>query len=334
MLQDIKIFGLTQSLDLAQRIANNLNLTLSKLKLKVFSDGEMSPNFEETVRGYKIFIVGSTGNSDSILEMLFTIDAARRAGAAEINIVTGMYGYSRQDRKDAERGGIASRVIANCLESTGIKSIMLIDLHASQTEACFMKEVVHLRGYTVFADKIKQVCIDDSWVICTPDAGGFVRAKNFSDKLNLSIVAINKHRDKPNSIGSMDLVGDVLGKNVMIVDDLIDTAGSLVKAVELLLENGAKSVCAAITHGVLSGAAYTRIANSRLTKLYVTNTIPIPAEKVHMEPMYDETGNFTHMEARELQLLPTNKIEVVDAAPVIAEVIEAIHSKESVSALF
>lgn len=330
-LSDIKVFGLSGTKALAKQIANQLGLELGSKRLSIFADHEMSPDFTETIRGYRLYIVGSTHDYKSILELLFTVDAARRAGAAQVNVVVPYYGYARQDRKGSKRGGIGSRVIADCMEVVGIDSIMVVDLHASQTEASFKKEVIHLEGQAIFLPVLKAKN-QPNMVICSPDAGGVARAKRFSDRLDIPLVMINKHRDKPNSIESMDLVGDVRGKHVVIVDDMVDTGGSLVKASNLLLDNGALSVCACITHGVLSEEAYTKIGNSRLEKLYVANTTPVPAEKIYWKKHFDEDGEFINETNEGVMLRPAN-IEVVDCSPFLSNVIKAIGMKDSVSSL-
>jgi ribose-phosphate pyrophosphokinase len=252
-----KIFNLSQSKELGETIAKQLDLKLGEITLDTFSDGEMSPSFQESIRGFSVYIIGSLHQPhDNFMEMLLTIDAAKRAGAKKVHLIVPYYAYARQDRKDKSRGSIGARVVQNCLKANGMNSIMIVDLHAGQIEGFFDYDspVIHITGKDIFIPYFKNF-IDDSWAICSPDAGGVPRAKKISDILNINLNVINKRRDKPNSIGSMELVGDVKGKKILLIDDIVDTGGSLIKATELLLENGALEVSACITHGVLSGEA-------------------------------------------------------------------------------
>ncbi len=308
-----KIFALSQSQLLGKEISKLIGSKLGKINLDVFADGEMSPSFEESVRGYSVYIVGSLHQPhDNFMEMLLTIDAAKRAGAYKVHLIVPYYAYARQDRKDKSRGSIGARVVANALKANGMDSILIVDLHAGQIEGFFNYDspVIHLSGKDIFIPHFKKI-VDDSWVICSPDAGGVPRAKKFTDALNLNLIVINKRRDKPNSIGSMELVGDVKGKKVLLIDDMIDTGGSLVTASELLLEHGASEVSACITHGVLSGKAYKKIGDSPLKNLYISDTIPV--KDVNNDGV----------------LLP-EKIKIISCAPAIGRVINAINEKISV----
>jgi ribose-phosphate pyrophosphokinase len=307
-MKEIKIFALSQSKLLGEKIAKELGLNLGSLNLDKFSDGEMSPSFEETIRNRKIFIVGSTHNSDSIVELILTVDAARRAGAKQINLVIPYYGYSRQDRKDRHRGAIGAGAIASVIESIGVDTVMTIDLHASQIEGFFKMSVIHIQGKSVFVPFLKNV-IGNDWVICSPDAGGVTRATGFSQIMGLPLVVMNKRRDKPNSIASMELVGDVKGKNVMIIDDMVDTGGSLVKCADTLLDHGALSVSACISHGVLSGNAIDKINKSNLKNLFISDTLPVESKIVG------------------------DKIQIFSSAPILGRVIAGVSKKISVSQL-
>jgi ribose-phosphate pyrophosphokinase len=284
-MESFKIFALTESKSMGKKIASSLGVSLGDLKIDKFSDGELSPNFQESIREHKVFIVGSTHQPHSnIMEMMLTIDAAKRAGASQINCIIPYYGYARQDRKGASRGAIGSKVVANMLEANGADVVITIDLHAGQIEGNFDIQTVNIDGKNIFIPYLKSKIINTKdWVICSPDAGGVVRAKKFSDYFNTPLCVINKRRDKPNSIASMDLVGEVKGKNVVLIDDMVDTAGSLCKASDVLLEKGAKSVSACITHPVLSGEAHERIAKSSIDKLYVSDTIPVDENSVARE---------------------------------------------------
>lgn len=308
-MESFKIFALSESESLGEKIANVLGVNLGNLKIDKFSDGEISPNFQESIREHKIFIIGSTHQPHSnIMEMLLTIDAAKRAGASQINCIIPYYGYARQDRKGASRGAIGSKVIATTLEANGANTVMTIDLHAGQIEGNFNIPVVNIEGKNIFIPYLKEkIKNNNDWVICSPDAGGVVRATKFSEYYDLPISVINKRRDKPNSISSMELVGDVEDKNILLIDDMVDTAGSLCKASDLLLENGAKSVSACITHPVLSGSAYENIGNSSIEKLYVSDTMPI-----------------SHLE------ITKNKIVQISCSHVMGTVIKKFLEKESI----
>lgn len=308
-----KIFTLSQSKDLGEKIAEQIGLNTGALGLDIFSDGEMSPYFKESVRGHSVYIIGSLHQPhDNFMEMLLTVNAAKLAGADKAHLVVPYYAYARQDRKDNPRGSIGAKVVANALKANGMDSIIIVDLHAGQIEGFFNYDspVIHISGKDIFIPYFKNV-VDSSWVICSPDAGGVPRAKKFSDILNLNLIVINKRRDKPNSIGSMELVGDVKGRKVLLIDDMIDTAGSLEKAVELLLENGATEVSACITHGVLSGKAYERIEASLLKNLFISDTIPV------------KNVNSSGIKIPE-------KIKIITCAPTIAKVISAINDNLSV----
>ncbi len=308
-----KIFSLSQSKELGNQIAKQIGLKNGIIQLDTFSDGEMSPSFQESVRGQAVYLVGSLHQPhDNFMEMLLTIDAAKRAGAYKVHLVVPYFAYARQDRKDKSRGSIGARVVANSLKANGMDSIIIVDLHAGQIEGFFNYDspVIHIAGKDIFIPFFKKI-VDDTWVICSPDAGGVPRAKKFSDILKLNLNIINKRRDKPNSISSMELVGDVRGKKVLLIDDMCDTAGSLVKASEVLIENGASEVSACITHGVLSGEAYSRIENSSLKNLYISDTIPV--KNVNSSGV----------------ILP-KKIITISCAPALAKVISAITENSSV----
>jgi ribose-phosphate pyrophosphokinase len=307
-MKEIKIFGLSNSQKLAGDIAYQMGLPLGELKTDVFSDSEMTVYYNETIRKREIYIVGSTNSPQAIMEMMLAIDAAKRAGAKAVNVVIPYFGYSRQDRKDQHRGPISAKVMATMLESVGMDSLMTIDLHSNQIEGFFSKPVVHIQGSFIFTSYLKYI-INTSYSILSPDQGGIQRATMFSNKLKLPLVMMNKRRDKPGSIKSMELVGDVEGKRVLLVDDIIDSGGSLSKAVDVLIDNGAVEVNACITHPVLSGKAFDNINNSKLTTLFVGDTIP--------------------MENR----IISNKIKVISTADSLAKIITRINNKQSVNQL-
>ena len=312
-MKGIKVFTLSKSQQLGDKITIELGIKLSKLETQIFSDGERSVWFDESIRDQKVYIVGSTYNSDSIIETVLAVDAAKRAGAKKVNLIMPYFCYSRQDRKDKHRGAIGASAIAHMFESSGVDSFMFIDLHANAIEGFFHKPVVHIQGNTIFIPFLRDIINDEDWVVCSPDKGGVERASHFSDAFKTPLMFINKKRDRPNSIASMELIGDVSGKKVLIVDDIIDTGNSLVKATELLLSKGAIEVRACITHPVLSGKSYEIIGNSKLTKLYVSDTIPVENLKNGIK-------------------LPKN-IQVISSAPMISKVLRAISDKNSISQL-
>jgi ribose-phosphate pyrophosphokinase len=245
-----------------------------KLKIDKFSDGEILPLFQETVRDEDIFFVQTTNSSDNIMETLLVIDAAKRSGCKSFTLVAPFQAYSRQDKTDHLRSSIGSKVLADVLTTAGMTRVMTIDLHASAIQGFYNVPVIHLNGNKIFIDYIKEHQIEDLTIVA-PDQGAVKRASDFCKAFPESTFAmINKKRIKPNEIHSMELVGDVTGRNVVIVDDMADTLGTMCKAAELLMEKGAKSVRAIATHGILSGKAYTNLESSVLTELLVSDSIP------------------------------------------------------------
>ena len=275
---EYEIFALSQCKELGEKIAKNLDKELSPLETEVFSDGEISVSFPNSLRGKHVYIVGSTNpNADNFMELLLAIDAASIAGAYKVHVVTPYYGMARQDKKGKTRSALGARVVAKCLEANGADSVMCVDLHASQIQGFFSNStpVIEVEGKDIFAPILKEIVNPEEWLICSPDAGGGVRAKKMAKQLGLGMVMMDKTRDKPNSIGNMVLIGDVKDKKVIIVDDMVDTAGTLCSSAEVLLEKGATEVSACIAHGILSGVAYERIGNSKLKTLYISDTIPV-----------------------------------------------------------
>lgn len=282
----MKIFSGSTSNELTKRICEilnidfDINVTPGRLKIDKFSDGEILPLFEETVRDEDIFFIQSTITSDSIMETLLTIDAAKRAGCSSFTLVAPFQGYSRQDKTDHLRSSIGSKLLADILEKSGMTRIITIDLHASAIQGFYNVPVIHLNGNKIFIEYIRENQIDDLTIIA-PDQGAVKRASDFCKAFPDSTFAmINKKRIKPNEIHSMELVGDVEGRNVVIVDDLIDTGGTLKKAADLVMEKGAKSVRAIATHGVLSGNAYKNLMDSKLSKLLISDSILLDREFV------------------------------------------------------
>jgi len=303
-----KIFACSQSLTLAKNIAQSYGIELGMTKKTIFSDGEFQVSFEESIRGRRIFIIGSTfPNTDNLMEMLLMIDAAKRASARHITAVMPYFGWARQDRKDKPRVPIAAKLVANLLQAAGATRIITMDLHADQIQGFFEKPVDHLYASTIFLPYIKGLNLDNL-TIASPDMGGSKRAYAYSKYLSSDVVICYKQRKKANVIDKMELIGKVEGRNVIIVDDMVDTAGTLCKAAEVMLEKGAKSVYAIATHPILSGDAHNRILNSKLEALVVSDTIPLKQQN--------------------------SKIKVVSCAPLFAEVMHKVHNNTSISGKF
>ncbi len=304
----VKIFSGSASNYLAKDIAKFYGKDLGAATILKFSDGEMSPSFDESVRGCDVFIIQSTfPSSDNLMELLLMIDAARRASAHYVTAVMPYFGYSRQDRKDRPRVGIGAKLIGNLLTAAGADRLMTIDLHAGQIQGFMDFPVDHLEGNAIFVPYLKTLNIDNL-VFASPDVGGVVRTRNMAKFFNADMVICDKHRKRANEIASMQLIGDVKGADVILVDDLIDTGGTLCKAAQLIMDKGAKSVRAVVTHPVLSGKAYENISNSVLTELLVTDTIP--------------------------QKQACEKIKVLSVAELFAKAIGRIRDHESISSLF
>lgn len=275
MSKKVKIFSCSASPVLAQQIADVYGTPLGKLTIEKFKDGEICPVFEESIRGCEVFLVQSTfPPGDNILELILTIDAAKRASAKHVTVVVPYFGYARQDRKDRPRVGIGSKVVANMIQSAGADRIMTLDLHAGQIQGFFDIPVDHLYGSRVFVPYLQNLKLDNI-TFASPDVGGAKRARSYASFFEANVVICDKYRKRANEVASMQVIGDVEGANVVIVDDICDTGGTLCKAAELIKERGAKTVRAAITHPVLSGAAYDNINNSVLEELIVTDSIPL-----------------------------------------------------------
>ncbi len=303
-----KIFACTQSMELGKNIAKAYGAELGNVLFSHFSDGEFQPSFEESIRGARIFIIGSTNpGSENLMEMLLMIDAAKRASARHITAVIPYYGWARQDRKDKPRVPIAAKLIAKMLETAGATRIITMDLHADQIQGFFEKPVDHLFASTLFLPYLKSLNLDNL-TIASPDMGGSKRAYAYSKTLSCDVVICYKQRAKANIISHMELIGDVTDKNVVLVDDMVDTAGTLTKAADLMMERGAKSVRAITTHGLLSGKAYERIEKSQLKELIVTDSIPIKKE--------------------------SDKVKVLSCAELFADVMHRVHHNTSIASKF
>jgi len=308
---EIKLFSGNSHRKLAEAICKELNVPCGNCEVGKFSDGEIFVNIAETVRGCDVFIIQPTCTpvNDNLMEALILIDALKRASAGRINAVIPYYGYARQDRKTKAREPITAKLVANLLTQAGTDRVISMDLHAGQIQGYFDIPVDHLSGIPILAEYVRGM-IDRDTVIVSPDIGGVVRTRNFANILDLPIAIIEKRRPKANVSEVMNVIGDIQGKNVVLVDDIVDTAGTITKAAEVLKDFGAKKVYACATHAVLSGPAIERIKNSVIEKFIVTDTIPLPEEK------------------------KIDKIEVVSVAPIFAEAIRRIHMNESVSILF
>ncbi len=303
-----KIFSCTQSTELSNLIAEKFGSEMGKVNFSRYSDGEFQPSFEESVRGTRVFIIGSTHpTSENLMEMLLMLDAAKRASARHITAVLPYFGWARQDRKDKPRVPIGAKLIAKLLETAGATRIITMDLHADQIQGFFEKPVDHLFASSIFIPYIKSSGLDNL-TIASPDMGGSKRAYAYSKFLGSDVVICYKQREKANVISHMELIGDVKGKNVILVDDMVDTAGTLTKAADLMMERGAISVRAICTHALLSGNAYEKIESSKLEELIVTDSIP---------------PRISHP-----------KVKVLSCAPLFAEVMRNVHYNQSISSKF
>lgn len=308
MSYGVKIFAGRASKVLAEQIATKFGASLGDVNVTEFSDGEFQPSFEETVRGQDVFIVQSTmPPTENLFELLLMVDAAKRASARKIIAVIPYFGFARQDRKDKPRVAIGAKLVANMLMAAGVDRVMTMDLHADQIQGFFEVPVDHLFASTLFFNEMKALD-NGNLVMAAPDAGGAKRANAYAKKLDTGLAICHKHRKKANEVAEMTVIGDVAGKDVILVDDMCDTAGTLTKAAELFIEKGANSVRAFCTHAVLSGPAYERINNSKLTELIVTDTIPLKEK--------------------------SDKIRVITVADLFADVIDRLVKNESISAHF
>ena len=305
------IFSGTSNEALSKEIAQYLSVPLSKAEVKKFSDGEIRVKISESVRGKDVFVIQSTSypTNDNLMELLILTDALKRSSAKSITAIVPYYGYARQDRKAEPRVPISAKLVANLMEVAGITRMATIDLHASQIQGFFDIPVDNLYGAILFAQYVKDKRFENP-IIASPDIGGVTRARYFAEKLGYDMVIVDKRREKANEAEIMNIIGDVKGKDVILIDDMIDTAGTIVKGAKALKELGANSVMACCTHPVLSGDAYNRLANGELDELVVLNTIPIKKEK------------------------KCEKINVLSTASMLGEVIRRVQNNESVNSLF
>ncbi len=304
----VSIFSGRESRYLAEKIAQSFGIELGKSIVLDFSDGEFQTSYEENIRGRDVFIVQSTmPPADNLLELLMMIDAAKRASARKIIAVIPYFGYGRQDRKDKPRVSIASKLKANLLIAAGVQRLITIDLHADQIQGFFDVPVDHLYSSNIFVPYLRELNLPDL-IMASPDTGGTRRAASYAKALNTGFVICYKQRAKPNVIEQMQLIGDVEGKDVVLVDDIIDTAGTITKAANLIMDKGANTVRAFCTHPIFSGQAYERITKSAFTEVIVTDTVPLKQD--------------------------SDKITVLSTADLIAEVIKRVQNYESISSLF
>ncbi|YAR62587.1 ribose-phosphate diphosphokinase [Bacillus cytotoxicus] len=308
---NLKVFSLNSNKELAEQIAKHIGVELGKCSVDRFSDGEVQINIEESIRGCDVFIIQSTSFpvNEHIMELLIMIDALKRASAKTINIVIPYYGYARQDRKARSREPITSKLVANLLETAGATRVITLDLHAPQIQGFFDIPIDHLMGVPILSDYFESKGLKDI-VIVSPDHGGVTRARKMADRLKAPIAIIDKRRPRPNVAEVMNIIGNIEGKTAILIDDIIDTAGTITLATNALVENGASEVYACCTHPVLSGPAIERIENSNIKELVVTNSIVLPEEK------------------------KIDKVHELSVAPLIGEAIIRVYEEESVSVLF
>ncbi len=308
----IKIFSCRSSRYLAEKIASSLGLELGRSSVTVFSDGEFQPALEESVRGATVFIVQSTiPPVENIFELLLMIDAAKRASAYKVIAVMPYFGWARQDRKDRPRVPIGAKMVANLLEAAGCDRVMTADLHADQIQGFFDIPVDHIYASSIFLPYLRDLKLDNM-SIAAPDMGGAKRANAYSRILGCPLIICHKSREKANVVGSMTAIGDVEGKNIIIIDDMIDTAGTITKAADMLMEKGALSVRALATHAVLSGPAFERIEGSALKEVIISDTIPLT-----LRPDQE-----------------ASKIRVLSVAEIFADVIDKVYNYKSISTSF
>ncbi|MEI6817657.1 MAG: ribose-phosphate pyrophosphokinase [Bacteroidota bacterium] len=308
MARTVKLFSGSTSKYLAEKIAEEYKLPLGEVTFSRFSDGEIQPSLDESVRGCDVFFIQSTNSpTDNLFELLLMIDAAKRASAHYITAVIPYFGYARQDRKDKPRVSLGAKLVANLLTAAGVTRIITMDLHAAQIQGFFDIPVDHLDASSIFIPYIKELNLPNL-TIAAPDMGGTPRARMYAKYFNAEIVVCDKQRKRANEIESMSVIGEVKGRDIVLIDDLVDTAGTLTKSAELLIEKGATSVRAMCTHAVLSGEAYNRVENSKLTELVVCDTLPLKQT--------------------------SKKIKSLSTASLFAKVIRRVYTYESISPLF
>ena len=305
LVHPIKIFAGTASRYMGEEICKDLGIELGKMNIQHFADGEFEVSFEETVRGCEVYLVQSTfPSTDNLMELLLMIDAAKRASAHSVIAVIPYFGWARQDRKDKPRVSIAAKLVADLLMAAGVNRVITMDLHADQIQGFFNVPVDHLYASSVFIPYIQSLKLEDM-VIATPDVGGAKRANSYAKYLDVPLVLCHKQRAKANVVATMTVIGDVKDKNVILIDDMVDTAGTIAKAADLRMANGAKSVRAIASHAIMSDPASERVDNSGMTEMVFTNSIPFTKE--------------------------CKKVHVLSVAHLIADTIRRVHNNQSIS---
>lgn len=309
---DLKLFALSSNKELAEKVASAMGIQLGKSTVRQFSDGEIQVNIEESIRGDHVFILQSTSSpvNDNLMEILIMVDALKRASAEKISVVIPYYGYARQDRKARSREPITSKLVANMLEVAGVDRLLTVDLHAAQIQGFFDIPVDHLMGAPLLAEYFIREGVADDAVVISPDHGGVTRARALAEFLKSPIAIIDKRRPRANVAQIMNIIGNVKGKKCIMIDDMIDTAGTITLGAQALIDAGAKEVYASCTHAVLSGPAIERLDKSPIKEVVVTDSIQLPAEK------------------------QIKKIKQVSVAPLIADAIKRINENRPVSPLF
>lgn len=308
MLPPFKIFAGTNSRYMAEEICNELGVELGKMNIQHFADGEFEVSFEESIRGCEVYLVVSTfPPTDNLMELLLMIDAAKRASAKSIIAVIPYFGWARQDRKDKPRVSIAAKLVVDLLSAAGVDRVITMDLHADQIQGFFNVPVDHLYGSSVFIPYIESLKLEDM-VIATPDVGGAKRANGYAKYFNVPLVLCHKQRAKANVVATMTVIGDVVGKNVILVDDMVDTAGTITKAADLMLANGAKSVRALCSHAIMSDPASERVNECGLSEMIFTNSIPFHKD--------------------------CSKVTILSVARLFADTISRVHKNESISSQY
>lgn len=312
-MNNIRIITCNSNPDLSQKISNFLNVPLTDAEIKHFSDKEVCVDIKENVRGTDVFVIQSTScpANDHLMELLIAIDALRRASAKRITAVIPYFGYARQDRKSSPRAPISAKLVANLITSAGADRVLTLDLHASQIQGFFDIPVDNLYSSPVFTDYIKKNFSNENLVVISPDVGGLVRARSVAKRISADLAIVDKRRPKAGVSEVMNIIGDIRGKNCVIVDDIVDSGGTLCNAADALIEKGANSVSACITHGVLSGEACAKIVNSSLDSLVTTNSI-MPTKEA----------------------LSTDKIKIIDISELLGKAIRNIDEEKSLSVLF
>lgn len=307
-LPPYKVFAGTKSRYIADEICKELGVELGQMNIQHFADGEFEVSFEESIRGCEVYLVQSTfPNSDNLMELLLMIDAAKRASAKSTIAVIPYFGWARQDRKDKPRVSIAAKLVADLLSAAGVDRVITMDLHADQIQGFFNVPVDHLYGSSVFIPYIESLHLEDM-VIATPDVGGAKRANNYAKYFNVPLVLCHKQRAKANVVAQMTVIGDVQGKNVILIDDMVDTAGTITKAADLMMEKGAKSVRALASHAIMSDPASDKVNESQLCEMIFTNSIPYSRKCA--------------------------KCTVLSVAKLIADTIKRVHNNESISSQY